>query len=56
MTGWGSVGLSKWDDTKEFDLTAAYSTGGLTIGITDIGSIQVTVAISSMILTRLSCL
>ena len=35
LTGWGSVGLSKWDDTKEFDLTAAYSTGGFTIGITD---------------------
>ena len=53
LTGWGSVGLSKWDDTKEFDLTAAYSTGGLTIGILIIGSILVTVAISSMILTRL---
>ena len=35
LTGWGSVGLSKWDDTKEFDLTAAYTTGGFTIGITD---------------------
>ena len=35
LTGWGSVGLSKWDDTKEFDLTAAYRTGGFTIGITD---------------------
>lgn len=53
LTGWGSVGLSKWDDTKEFDLTAAYSTGGLTIGLLIIGSIMVTVAISSMILTRL---
>lgn len=35
LTGWGSVGLSKWDDTKEFDLTLAYSTGGFTVGVTD---------------------
>ncbi len=35
LTAWGSVGLSDPSDTKEFDLTAAYSTGGLTIGITD---------------------
>ena len=53
LTGWGSVGLSKWDDTKEFDLTAAYSTGVLPLVLLIIGSILVTVAISSMILTRL---
>ncbi len=35
LTAWGSVGLSKWDDTKEFDLTAAYDTGGFHVGITD---------------------
>ena len=35
LTGWGSVGLSDPTDTKEFDLTLAYSTGGLNIGITD---------------------
>ena len=27
LTAWGSVGLSEPSDTKEFDLTAAYSTG-----------------------------
>ncbi len=35
LTAWGSVGLSDPSDTKEFDLTAAYTTGGLTVGITD---------------------
>lgn len=35
LTAWGSVGLSNAADTKEFDLTAAYSTGGFNIGITD---------------------
>lgn len=35
LTGWGSVGLSDNNDTKEFDLTAAYQTGGFHIGITD---------------------
>jgi hypothetical protein len=35
LTGWGSVGISDNDDTKEFDLTAAYATGGFHIGITD---------------------
>ena len=34
LTGWGSVGLSNPADTKEFDLTLAYTTGGLNIGIT----------------------
>ena len=35
LTAWGSVGLSDNDDTKEFDLTAAYSVGGFHIGVTD---------------------
>lgn len=35
LTGWGSVGLADVNDTKEFDLTAAYTIGGLNIGITD---------------------
>lgn len=35
LTAWGNVGLSNPDDTKEFDLTLAYSTGGFNIGVTD---------------------
>lgn len=35
LTAWGSVGLSNKDDTKEFDLTLAYQTGGFHIGVTD---------------------
>ncbi|MBQ7423521.1 MAG: hypothetical protein IJV13_02965 [Prevotella sp.] len=35
LTAWGSVGLTDSNDTKEFDLTASYTTGGLNIGITD---------------------
>lgn len=35
LSAWGSVGLSDNDDTKEFDLTAAYSVGGFNIGVTD---------------------
>lgn len=35
LTAWGNVGLSDNDDTKEFDLTLGYSTGGFNIGITD---------------------
>ena len=35
LTGWGSVGLTDSNDTKELDLTAAYTIGGLTFGITD---------------------
>lgn len=35
LTAWGSLGLSDPSDTKEFDLTLAYSTGGFHIGITD---------------------
>lgn len=35
LTAWGSVGLTESSDTKEFDLTLGYTTGGLNIGITD---------------------
>ena len=35
LSAWGSVGLSDSSDTKEFDLTASYTIGGFSIGITD---------------------
>ena len=35
LTAWGSVGLTDASDTKEFDLTLAYSIGRLNIGVTD---------------------
>ena len=35
LSAWGSVGLSEPFDTKEFDLTLAYTAGGFNIGITD---------------------
>jgi len=35
LTGWGSYGLVDKDDTKEFDLTLSYTTGGFTVGVTD---------------------
>lgn len=35
LTAWGSVGLSESSDTKEFDFTLGYTTGGLNVGITD---------------------
>src|SRR5574344_2350440 len=35
LTAWGNVGLSDKDDTKEFDLTAAYTVGGFNVGVTD---------------------
>ena len=34
LTGWGSVGLEK-NDTKEFDLTLGYATGGFHVAVTD---------------------
>ena len=34
LSAWGSVGFSQ-DDIKEFDLTLAYTTGGLTLALTD---------------------
>ena len=35
ITAWGNVGLSDKEDTKEFDLTAAYTIAGFNIGVTD---------------------
>lgn len=35
LIAWGSIGLSNYKDTKEFDLTLAYTTGSFKIGITD---------------------
>ena len=35
LSAWGNVGLSDKDDTKELDLTAAYTVGGFHIGVTD---------------------
>lgn len=35
LTAWGSVGLSEPKDTKEFDLTVAYTIGRLNVGVTD---------------------
>ena len=35
LTAWGSVGLTDASDTKGFDLTLAYTIGGLNIGVTD---------------------
>lgn len=34
LSAWGNVSIEP-TDTKEFDLTASYTTGGLTIGVTD---------------------
>lgn len=35
LDAWGSCGIVNRDDTKELDLTLAYSIGGFTIGVTD---------------------
>ena len=35
LTAWGSTSLVNTADTKEFDLTLAYTLGGLNIGVTD---------------------
>jgi hypothetical protein len=35
LTAWGSVGLAEANDTKEFDLTVAYSFAGFNVGVTD---------------------
>ena len=35
LTAWGSYGFLNTTDTKEFDLTLAYSIGGFNIGVTD---------------------
>lgn len=34
LTAWGSVGIDK-DDAREIDLTLSYTTGGLSVAITD---------------------
>ncbi|MCF0197566.1 MAG: hypothetical protein HUK03_10155 [Bacteroidaceae bacterium] len=35
LTAWGNVGIANWSDTKEFDLTLAYTIKGFNVGITD---------------------
>jgi len=35
LSAWGSVGLTRAEDTKELDLTLSYSTKGFTFGLTD---------------------
>ena len=35
LTAWGSYGIADPTDTKEFDLTLAYTIGSLNIGVTD---------------------
>ena len=35
LSAWGNVGISDAQDTKELDLTLAYTTGGFNIGVTD---------------------
>lgn len=35
LGAWGSYGIADADDTKELDLTLSYTTGGLTLGVTD---------------------
>ena len=35
LSAWGSVGITRAEDTKELDLTLSYSTKGFTVGLTD---------------------
>lgn len=35
LTAWGNIGLSNPQDTKEFDLTLAYTNGGFNVGVND---------------------
>lgn len=35
LGAWGSVPVTNTEDSKEFDLTLSYTTGGLTVGVTD---------------------
>ena len=35
LSAWGSVGITEASDTKEFDLTLAYTAGGFNVGVTD---------------------
>lgn len=35
LSAWGSYGITDSNDTEEIDLTLSYTTGGLTVGVTD---------------------
>lgn len=35
LSAWGSMSLTTSEDAREFDLTASYTTGGLTLGVVD---------------------
>lgn len=35
LGAWGSIGIADAHDTREFDLTAAYTIGGFNVGVTD---------------------
>lgn len=35
LSAWGSYGITDSSDTDELDLTLSYTTGGLTVGVTD---------------------
>ena len=35
LSAWGSVGITRAEDTKELDITLSYSTKGFTVGLTD---------------------
>ena len=35
LTAWGSVGIADASDTKEFDITVAYTVGNFNVGVTD---------------------
>ena len=35
LEAWGTVGIANSEDTRELDLTASYTTGGLTVGLVD---------------------
>ena len=35
FSAWGTLGLSRWSDPKEVDLTLAYTIAGFNVGITD---------------------
>lgn len=60
LTAWGSVGLTESSDTKEFDLTLCYTTGGLNVGITDYwfstGQDLISATSSMMPTARIMCL
>ena len=35
LSAWGNFGITNVDDTKEFDLTLSYTTGGFSVGVID---------------------